>query len=155
MENEDFNQDLKIEDKPFTLAEKKQFQEVIGSYSLMQLNEAKLLVEERITEIQDRMQDIEKVINLMKELNISFADMKRLGYKIPVLIKNKRSASSTDRYRIVTESGVSVKWSGRGRKPVAFASIEKEDLHLYRIQEDGMTEYEKINNIKTVSEKFR
>ena len=52
MENEDFNQDLKIDDKPFTLSEKKQFQEVISNFSLAQLNDAKQIIDQRIEDLK-------------------------------------------------------------------------------------------------------
>ena len=72
MENEDFNQDLKIDDKPFTLSEKKHFQEVISNFSLAQLNDAKQIIDQRIEDLKYRLQNADKIIQLMKELNISF-----------------------------------------------------------------------------------
>ena len=57
MENEDFNQDLKIDDKPFTLSEKKQFQEVISNFSLAQLNDAKQIIDQRIEDLKYRIQN--------------------------------------------------------------------------------------------------
>ena len=82
MENEDFNQDLKIDDKHFTLSEKKQFQEVISNFSLAQLNDAKQIIDQRIEDLKYRIQNADKIIQLMKELNISFEDMKRLPKKL-------------------------------------------------------------------------
>lgn len=156
MENEDFNQDLKIDDKPFTLSEKKQFQEVISNFSLAQLNDAKQIIDQRIEDLKYRIQNADKIIQLMKELNISFEDMKRLGYRIPVTTKPKRVvAHSNEVYRVITESGVCVQWSGRGRKPVAFANVNKENIHLYRVQDDGLTQYEKDHNLTPITKKYR
>lgn len=70
MENEDFNQDLKIDDKPFTLSEKKQFQEVISNFSLAQLNDAKQIIDQRIEDLKYRIQNADRSVLLLNTLLI-------------------------------------------------------------------------------------
>ena len=81
----------------------------------------------------------------MKELGISFEDMKRLGYKFPATTYKTKTATVKNSavFRIKSDDGVTISWSGRGRMPLAFRGLTKDEFEQYRIQEDGLTRDEK------------
>lgn len=152
MENENKSvelesQDFKKEDRGFSGTERKQFADYISDFSITQCQNAIEMLQEKLTYLQTTKVNAEKIVNFMKELGISFEDMKRLGYKFPAPSFRKVTApvavKNSAVYRIKTEDGVTTSWSGRGRMPLAFRGLTKDEFEQYRIQEDGLTQDEK------------
>lgn len=139
------SQELKKEDRCFSSSEKKQFADYISEFSVAQCQSAIEMLQEKVTFLQTTKVNAEKIINYMKELGISFEDMKRLGYKFPTATYKTKvtPVKNSAVYRIKTEDGVTTSWSGRGRMPIAFRGLTKDEFEQYRIQEDGLTQDEK------------